>query len=259
MLSLNTDRFWTILFTIPLPLMLSSVAVAQEATVDPEPIRIATETTIKLAAIDVGNLNFHQPKLESRVGQSAAGWIHQTVTNAQWAMLDRVDPLRLIHPTTRQVMVEPMKIGGTHFKATRERIDTRAHQGIDLVVPLQKTLRRWVSGYDAVTGIRFDKFNSFDSQAPPRDSFAITSATASKHLVRLPPSEFNRGTQSLSEPRAYAANLILLDYCATFDADLVSLFAPRRGDEPEPDLVPPNDFRRPQRFRIEPLVLVQST
>ena len=72
MLSLNTDRFWTILFTIPLPLplMLSSVAVAQKATVDPEPIRIATETTIKLAASDVGNLNFHQPKLESRVDQA---------------------------------------------------------------------------------------------------------------------------------------------------------------------------------------------
>ena len=106
MLSLNTDRFWTILFTIPLPLMLSSVAVAQEATVDPEPIRIATETTIKLAAIDVRNLNFHQPKLESMVGQSAAGWIHQTVTNAQWAMLDRVDPLRLIHPTLKFWLME---------------------------------------------------------------------------------------------------------------------------------------------------------
>ena len=233
MLSLNADRFWTILFTVPLPLVLSSVAVAQEATVDPEPIRIATETTIKPVAIEVGNLNFHQPKLESRV-----------------------DPLRLIQPTTRPAAVAPMKIGSTHFKATRERIDTPAHQGIDLVVPGQITLPKWVSGYDAVTGIRYDKFTIFDSQAPPRDSLAITSATASKHLVRLPPSEFNRGTQSLSEPLAYAANLILLDYCATFDADLVSLFAPRRGDEPEPDLVPPNDFRRPQRFRLELLVLV---
>ncbi len=259
MLSPNTDRFWTILFTIPLPLLLSSVAVAQEATVDPEPIRIATETTIKLAAIDVGNLNFHQPKLESRADQSAARWMHQTVTNAQWAMLDRVDPLRLIHPTTRQVMVEPVKIGGTHFKATRERIDTPAHQGIDLVAPRQITLPKWVSGYDAVTGIRYDKFTIFDSQAPPRDSLAITSATASKHLVRLPPSEFNRGTQSLSEPRAYAANLILLDYCATFDADLTSLFEPRCGNGAESVLFPPNDFRRPQRFLFEPLVLVQSS
>ncbi len=261
MLSLNTDRFWTILFTIPLPLTLSSVTIAQEATVDPEPIRIATETTTKPVAIDVGNLNFHQPKHDSRVDQIAARWIHQTVTNAQRAMLDRVDPLRLIRPTTRPAAVAPMKIGVTHsgsvasdFNTTAKHIVAGRPPGIAVARPSQ-----WVAGDDAVTQKRRDKFVSFDSQAPPRDSLAIVSIATPKYFFRFPFRKFNRGAQSPSEPRIHAANPILSIYRATFDADLASLFEPRCGNWAESVLFPPNDFRRPQRFRIEPLVLVQSS
>ncbi len=258
MLSLNTDRFWTILFTVPLPLVLSSVAVAQEATVDPEPIRIATETTIKPVAIDVGNLNFHQPKLESWVDQSAARWIHQTVTNAQWAMLDRVDPLRLIHPTNSPTAVAPIEIGVTHsgcvasdFNTTAKHIVAGRPPGVAVAKPSP-----WVAGDDAVTQIRRDKFVSFDSQAPPRNSRAIVSIATPKYFIRFPFRKFNRGAQSPSEPRIRAANPILSIYRATFDVDLVLSLEPRCGNAAESALIPPNDFRRPQRFRLELLILV---
>ena len=57
MLSLNTDRFWTIMFTIPLPLVLSSVAVGQAAAVDPEPIPIAVQSVIEPMKIDLTYFN----------------------------------------------------------------------------------------------------------------------------------------------------------------------------------------------------------
>jgi hypothetical protein len=225
MLSLNADRFWTIMFTIPLPLVLSSVAAGQETTVDPEPILIATQTAITPANVDVTHFTFQQPKLSSRVDQSAERWIH---------------------PTTRQATVEPMKIGISHcnrivsdVNASPERIGTCRRDVIDFSKP-----RQWVVGRDAVTRIRCDKFVNFDSQAPPRDLSAIASAIASKYPLRIPASESNRGAQPPSKPSAHATNLIRLDYCATSGASL---------------FIPPNDFRRPQRFRIEPLVLAQSS
>jgi hypothetical protein len=155
-----------------------------------------------------------------------------------------VDPLRLIHPTTTQATVEPMKIGVSHcyrlmsdVKASPERIGICRHDVIEFSKPL-----RWGHGYDAVTRTRCDKFVSFDSQAPPRDSFAI--AIASKHFVRFPASQSIRGAQPPNKPSAHATNLISLDHCATSCASI---------------LITPIDFRRPQRFRIEPLVLAQSS
>jgi hypothetical protein len=72
MFSLNADRFWTILFTIPLPMVLNSVAVGQAKMVDPEPIRIVRQTTIDPAIVNVENSNFHQPE---SIAQGAQRWI----------------------------------------------------------------------------------------------------------------------------------------------------------------------------------------
>lgn len=48
------------MFTIPLPLVLNSVAVGQAKMVDPEPIRIVRQTTIDPATVNVENSNLHQ-------------------------------------------------------------------------------------------------------------------------------------------------------------------------------------------------------
>jgi hypothetical protein len=246
MLSRNTDRFWTIMFTIPLPLMLGSVLAGQEVTVDPEPVLIATQTAIKPATMDATHSIFHVPRVRGRVDQSAERWSHQTSKDKLLAMNNAVDSLRLIHPTTRQATVAPMKIGISHsnrlvsdVKATPEQINTRRHDGIGFAKPRQR-----VVGHDAVTRIRCDKFVSFDSQAPPRDPSAIAFATASKYLLRIPANESSRGAQPPSKPSVHATNLIRLDHFATSGASI---------------FIPPNDSRRPQRFRIKSLVLAQSS
>jgi hypothetical protein len=243
MFSLNADRFWTIMFTIPLPLVLSSVAVGQTKMVDPEPIRIVRQTTIDPTIVKVESSNFHQPKC--RVDQGAQCWIHQAVRESQSSLRNTVDPLRLIHPTTMPKAVAPMKIGVAHIRcaapvdtATPECVDARRRNCIDFVKPPQ-----WVAGRYSVTRIRSEKFVSFDSQAPPRDSPAIACAAASKYFVPVSFSEFLHGAQAPSEPPVSISNPIRRNYRVTFAHST---------------FIPPNSIRRPRRYRIQPLVLTQS-
>ncbi len=228
MLSLNTDRFWTIMFTIPLPLVLSSVAVGQEAAVDPEPIPIAIQSVIEPMKIDMTHFN--------RGVASALGDVRPVLDLAP----------RLSDPKLASA-------GKTH----RDQIGPHAYQGNVLAMPRQITLRRWISGYHDITRIRSDKFTSFNSQAPPSISQAIAFRQSSNHLVRSLLSDFKRGLHSLGN----AANPILLDSHATSDTDLALLFEPRCGPVAESVLIPSNNRRQPQRFRscIEPIVLAQRS
>ena len=228
MLSLNTDRFWTIMFTIPLPLVLSSVAVGQAAAVDPEPIPIAVQSVIEPMKIDLTYFN--------RGVASALGDVRPVLDLAP----------RLSDPK--------LSTGG---KTSLGEIDTQAQLGNDLATPRRITLRRWISACHDVTRIRSDKFTSFNSQAPPSVSQAITFRQSSNHLVGSLLSDFKRGLHSLGN----AANPILLNSHVTSDTDLALLFEPRCGPVAESVLIPSNNRRQPQRFRscIEPIVLAQRS
>lgn len=228
MLSLNADRFWTIMFTIPLPLVLSSVAVGQEAAADPQPIPIAVEGVIEPMKIDMTHF--------SRGGVSRIG-------DAR-TVLDRAPGLS-----------DPKLYTGGETSVGE--IDTQAQLGNDLATPRQITLRRWISGYHDVTRIRANKFTSFDSQAPPSPWQAIVFGKSSNYLVGSLLIDFKRGLHSLGN----AAKPTLLDFHATSDTDLALLLEPSRGLVAESALIPPNNRRQPQRFRscIDPIVLTQRS
>ena len=219
------------MFTIPLPLVLNSFAVGQENSVDSEPILIATRTTVEPARIDVANFNFYPPVFEGRVDHGARSFSG-----------NRLDPLRLIHPTARPASVAPMKIGVTHanhiesdVNKTPEHIVSGRHAHI--VVAKSP---RWVADRYAVTRIRSEKFVSFDSQAPPRNAPAIACACASKYFIPISSSEFLCGAQSPSEPSVSISNPIHRNYRIAFEHSI---------------FIPPNDSRRPHRYLIRPLVL----
>ena len=143
------------MFTIPLPLVLSSVAVGQAAAVDPEPIPIAVQSVIEPMKLDLTYFN--------RGVVSALGDVRPVLDLAP----------RLSDPK--------LSTGG---KTSLGEIDTQAQLGNDLATPRRITLWRWISGYHDVTRIRSDKFTSFNSQAPPSVSQAITFRQSSNHLVR---------------------------------------------------------------------------
>lgn len=228
MLSLTTDRFWTIMFTIPLPLVLSSVAVGQEAAADPQPIPIAVQGVIEPMKIDMTHFS---RGVVSRIGDAG------TVLDSAPGLSD-----------------PKLSTGG---ETSLGEIDTQAQLGNDLATPRHITLQRWISGYRDVTRIRANKFTSFNSQAPPNPSPAIAFGKSSNHLVRSLLRDFKRGLHSPGN----AANPILLNSHVTSDAVLALLFEPRCGPVAESVLIPPNNRRPPQRFRscIKPIVLEQGS
>jgi hypothetical protein len=229
---LNTDGLWTILFSIPLPLALNSAAVAQGHAPRAERVAMAAEASVDTA-------------------QSAR--TSRALSNARPSL--RADQ----GTTTVRSGLKPRLDGAPRCGAKpHERGDNHACSVSAIAEPRIGDAAQKIDGYFPFARFRLDEIHFFDSQAPPRDSRAIASGTASKRLGRLPSSEFKRGTLPLGDPRFYAANLILLDYFATFGAQLASLFELRCGNGAESVLVPPNS-RRPQRFPIEPLVLVQSS
>jgi hypothetical protein len=78
MMSLNAERIWTIMFTIPLPLMLGGGAMVHEMALETKPIMIATEMAVETLRAEAPHHNglpevaFIDPRTESVWGNADA-------------------------------------------------------------------------------------------------------------------------------------------------------------------------------------------
>jgi hypothetical protein len=228
---LNTDGFWAILFSIPLPLALTFVAAAQK------PARIAAPAAAAEAKAEIAARACI--RAQDIVAKPCAVGGHNAAQTTS-----RAELLTLSAPSAQAAKVTT---SASPERAAKHACASRHCAPARLIASPKSSEDRYVFPH-----CRLEEFTAFDSQAPPHRIQPIEPASShrcARSSLSGPKSSIQHSIGALY---ANAAHLTLLPREISFDAMRSTL-----GQVAAPVLSHWKNSRRPQRFRadIGPLVL----
>jgi hypothetical protein len=222
MLSLSAERIWTIMFTIPLPLMLGSGAMAHQPALDTKPIVTAAEITIEPVKLEWPQGN-ESPDIVSNYPRATCG-DNESMRDESPALRDDV------------AADEPVVLGCNQCLSR------------DFVTVGEVRPPRLFCASAAVMSRRCDDFVSFRAQAPP--GLPVVTYMSLAHCAVLPSQrKFQPHIHSFSTGPATPVRPIHLHFAAVVISDSLSQLESRYRLAAVSIPFPAKIFRQRKRFR----------